>query len=318
MSSPQYWGSDAPTAGAYKENEVAEVFKPAGFASLLFSLAEKRRVKQGESLTIPAYANLDFPTSVVLDEDQPIPLSKLTVSAKKITMAERGRAVAITGKTARRSPFDILQAHRDAVAEMMTREMEEVIATALKTTKVDCVLSGAAAQAITTTGTPIASANSQPNIYHMQTLGNYMADSLRVPVDPRYNAYVAIFRGNGILGIQRDSEFQAYYEGTGLGAIEKQRVGRIADIEIFKHNDSRVLANNIGDGSAFSEGLLMGKQAVLFGFLEQIGLRYDFSESKATDFGRFKYIAWMGDYAAGLHSDSVNAGLARAIHITSA
>ena len=53
MSTPQFWGSDAPSVGAYKENEVAEVFKPAGFKALLFQMADKRRVMQGESLTVP-------------------------------------------------------------------------------------------------------------------------------------------------------------------------------------------------------------------------------------------------------------------------
>jgi hypothetical protein len=318
MSSPQFWGADAPSVGAYKENQVSEIFRPAGFESLFFGLAAKKRVLMGESLTVPAYQNLDFPTTTVLQEDQPIPMSKLSVTAKTISMSERGRAVAITGKTERRSPFDILQAHRDAVAVMMTRELEEVISTAAKLTDIKVVLTGAAAESITTNGTASGTANSNPNIYHMQTLGLYMSDSLRIPVDPRYGAYVSVFRGAGIYGLQRDSEWREYYRGDKLGSIETQRAGQIGDIVIFKHNDPRVLLNNIGTGSAFTEGLLMGKDSVLFGFLDQIGLQYDFSKTKATDFGRFKYIAWLGDYGAGLFSDSVDAGLARTLHVTTA
>lgn len=315
MSSVQQWGADSPSVGAYRENQVAEVFQPAAFASLLFGLANKRRVLMGQSLTVPAYQNLDFPTSTVLDEDQPIPMSKLSITAKTISMSERGRAVAITGKTERRSPFDVLQANRDAIAMMMTRELEEVIATALKTMPIKYVLSSASTQTITTNGTPGGAAGSNPNIYHMQTIGNYLADSLRVPVDPRYNAYVAIFRGNGILGIQRDSEWREFYRGDKLDSIATARVGQIGDSVVFKHNDPRVLSNALN--SAYSEGFVFGKDAVLFGFLEQIGLQYDFSRTKATDFGRFKYIAWMGDYGAGLYSDSANADLVRGIHISS-
>lgn len=317
MSTPQMWGSDAPNVGAYKENEVAEVFKPAGFASLLFNLADKRRVAQGESLTVPAYQNLSFPTSTSLDEDQPIPLSKLSITAKTISMDERGRAVAVTGKAQRRSPLDVLQAHRDAIAEMMRRELEEVISTALKLMPIKYVATGAASQTITTNGVPGGSATTNPNIYHMQNIGNYLSDNLRVPMDPRFGAYAAVFRGNGILSIQRDSEWRELHRGTGLSSIDTLRVGQIGDVVVFKHNDSRVLANNIGSSSDVSEGFVLGNQAVLFGFLEQIGLHFDFSVSKATDFGRFKYIAWMGDYGAGIYSDSANADLVRGLHWSS-
>lgn len=317
MSSPQFWGSDAPSVGAYKENQVAEVFKPAGFAALLFQLADKRRVAMGESLTVPAYENLSFPSSTSLDEDQPIPLSKLTISAKTISMDERGRAVAVTGKTQNRSPWDVLQGHRDAIAEMMRRELEEVISTALKTMPVKYVATGAATQTITTNGTPGAAATTNPNIYHMQNIGNYLSDNLRVPMDPRFGAYVGVFRGNGIFSIQRDPEYRELNRGLGLSPIENLRVGQIGDIVLFKHNDDRVLSNSIGVSSDVSEGFVMGDQAVLFGFIQQIGLRFDFSESKATDFGRFKYIAWMGDYGAGIYSDSANADLVRGLHWSS-
>ena len=317
MSTPQYWGADAPNVGAYKENEVAEVFKASGFASLLFNLADKRRVMQGESLTVPAYENLAFPPTTSLDEDQPIPLSKLNITAKTIAMDERGRAVAVTGKTQRRSPFDVLQAHKDAIAEMMSREMEEVISTALKTMPIKYVATGAATQTVTTNGIPGAAATTNPNIYHMQNIGTLLQDTYRVPMDSRFNAYVALFRGNGILSIQRDPEWRELHRGTGLTSIDTLQAGQIGDIVLFKHNDSRVLANDIGASSDVTEGFVMGNQAVLFGFLEQIGLKFDFSESKATDFGRFKYIAWMGDYGAGIYSDSANADLVRGLHWTS-
>src|SRR5260221_4593869 len=220
MSTPQFWGADSPNVGAYREHEVAEIFKPAGFAALLFQLAGKRRVASGQSLTVPAYQNLSFPSSTVLDEDQTIPLSKLSVSAKTISMNERGRAVAITGKTENRSPWDILSGHKDAVSTMMSRELEEVISTALKTMPIKYVATSASAQTITTNGVASGTLGVNPNIFHIQYIGNYLSDNLRVPMDPRYNAYVGIFRGNGILGIQRDDQYFELHRGRGLSAIE--------------------------------------------------------------------------------------------------
>jgi len=314
MSTPQFWGADAPTQGAYKEHEVSEIFKPSAYASLLFNLASKRRVMSGQSLTIPAYQNLSFPTSTVLDEDQTIPLSKLTITAKTISMQERGRAVAITGMTERRSPWDVLQGHRDAVSKMMERELEEVISTALKTMPVKYVATSSSAQTITTNGTASGTIGSNPNIYHMQFIGNYLSDSLRVPMDG--GSYKGVFRGNAILGIQRDDQYFELNRGLGTAPVEKLQVGKIGDIVLYKHNDSRVLSNSLN--SSYSEGFVFGQDAVLFGFIEQIGLYYDFSKTKATDFGRFKYIAWMGDYGAGLFSDSASADLVRGLHWTTA
>jgi hypothetical protein len=318
MSTPQFWGADAPSTGAYKEHEVSEVFKPAGFASVLFNLAGKRKVASGQSLTIPAYANLDLETSNLLTEAETIPLSKLVVTAKVISMNESGRAVAITGMTERRSPWDILSAHKEQIQEVMSRELERTISTALRLMPIKYVATSSSAANITTNGTPSGTAASNPNVFHIQNIGSYMGDSLRIPFDPRYGSYVGIFRGNAILNIQRDDDYFELNRGRGLEPIAELNVGKIGDVSLIKHNDPQSLLNNIGSGSAISEGFILGKDAVLFAFLEQIGLYYDFSKTKATDFGRFKYIAWMGDYGAGLYSDSANAGLARGIHWTTA
>jgi hypothetical protein len=314
--SMQTWGVDAPAVGSYKEHEVAEVFKPAGFASVLYNLAALRRLASGEALTIPAYQHLDFPVTTELVEEQPIPLSKLTITAKRVVMKEKGRAVLVTGKTQNRSPIDVLAAHKHVVSEMMSRELDEVIATALKTMPIKYVATGVAAQTITTNGTPSGTAAANPNIYHLRFMSNYMSDSLRIPFESRFGGYVGLFRGNGILSVQSDPEFVEIHNGL-PEAFRSLQVGRIADMVLMKHNDDRVLRNNIGTGTV-SEGLIMGKDAVLFGFIEQIRLIYDFSETKATDFGRFKYIAWLGDYGAGIYSDSANAGLVRGMHWTTA
>lgn len=312
----QSWELDASSTGAYKENQVAEAFMAAGFKSVLFNLADKRRVASGESLTVPSVSEITFPTSTALDELQTIPLSKLTISAKTISMAEKGRAIAVTGRTQRRSPIDVLSAHKSKVSEMMSRELESVISTALKTSNIKYVANGVASQNITTNGTAGAAALSNPNIYHLRYMSNYMSDTLRAPKHRKFNSYVGLFRGNAIMSIQNDPEYTEINNGL-PNEFSRLSVGKIADISLMSHNDDNVLSNTIGTNSDVSEGIIMGDEAVLFGFLEQIRLVYDFSETKATDFGRFKYIAWKGDYGAGLYSDSANAGLARVMHYTS-
>lgn len=310
--------SDRPSVGAYLEHEVMEVFKPAMYASLLFNLAGKRSIPSGDSLTIPAYQNLDRPASTQIGELEPLPVSKLTLSAKKISPKEHGRAIVVSEKLVRRNPFDILMANKEVLAEDISRELEAEVANALREMPIKYVATGATSQTITTNGTAGAAATVNPNIYHMQYIGNYMSDDLRIPMDPRFGSYVAVFRGNGLLGIQRDPEFFELSQGQGLGAVDSLKIGKIADITFFKHNDSGVLDNALAVANNVSEGFIMGKEAVLFAFLSQIKMVHDFSDDKAyNDFGRRKYIAWKGDYAAGLYSDSANADLVRGIHWTS-
>lgn len=315
MSSPQFW-ADSPSTGAYREHEVAEVFKPAAFASVLFNLSEKRRVASGQSLTIPSYANLTMPSSTSLAEDELIPVSKLTISAKTIAMGAHGRAVVIGDLAVNRSPIDVLQAHKEELSLMMQRELEAVIGGVLDDMPVKYVPTGVASQTITTNGTAGAAALNNLNIYHLRYISDYLSDTLRVPFHKKFGSYVGVFRGNAIRSIQEDPEFTEIHQGR-PEAFASINCGKIADIVLMKHNDGNVLLNNVGTNSDVSEGFIVGDQPVLFGFIEQIRLIYDFSEGVSTDFGRRKYIAWKGDYGAGLFSDSANAGLVRGLHVTS-
>jgi hypothetical protein len=317
MSAPQFW-SDAPAVGAYQEHEVDSVFKPAAFASLLFRLAEKRKLASGDSLTVPSFANLDMPSSTGLVEDELIPVSKLTISAKTIAMNAKGRAVVIGDLAVNRSPFDVLSAHKEELGVMMTRELEAVCATALKLMPVKYVATGVASQTISTNGTAGAAATHNLNVYHLRYLSNYMSDVLRIPYHPSYGSFVSIFRGNALVSLQSDPEFLEIHKSQNssvFAGLELQ--GKIADIAVLKHNDDNVLDRALGNANNVSEGFILGKQPLLFGMIEQIKLIYDFSEGVSTDFGRRKYIAWKGDYGAGLFSDSANAGLVRGIHWSS-
>lgn len=307
----QTWGLDAPTTGAYDEHIVSDAFRAASSQTVFFRYAEMKKIASGKSLTVPIVDVLSLPNSAVLNESEYIPLSKLSITAKSITPSGRGRGVKWTHQTERRSPIDILAEHRRSLEDMMSRDLDSVVKGALDDTNLDYVANGAASQSITTTGTPTATCASDPNFYHMRYLARYMRDDLRIPSRSNGNL-VAVFRWKGIQALRDDPEFLAFNTGRPEG-MKDFAIGQIEGFDVVGTNHS-ILSSSIGSGSVYSEGLLFGAEAVYFAFLDMPSLHYDFSE----DFGRFKSIAWYGDYGAGLSSDSTNAGLVRCIHWTSA
>jgi len=307
----QTWGLDAPSTGAYDEQTVADVFRAASSQTVFFKYLELKKIQSGKDLTIPIVDVLSLPTTCNLNESEYIPLSKLSITANTITAYERGRGVKWTHQTERRSPIDILGEHKKALEDLMARDLDSVSKGALDDTPIDYCANGAASQAITTGSNVAATCASDPNFYHMRFLARYMRDDLRIP--PRSNGnLVAIFRWKGIQALRDDPEFLSLNTGNPSG-MRDYSVGQIEGFDIVGTNHN-VLSTNIGSGSVYTEGLLFGAEAAYFAFIDMPGIHYDFSE----DFGRFKAIAWYGDFGAGLSTSSANAGLVRVIHWTSA
>jgi N4-gp56 family major capsid protein len=315
----QSWDVDRPSTGAYPEHEMSAVFRASSFLSPLFQEAEMKMVKSGETISIPIVDNLSLPSSVNVNELDRLPVLKLSITAKTISLAEKGLSVQVTRKSVNRSPIDILQEHKEMLQRTMSRTLEATVAEALDDMLVKYVATGPVSQNVATNGTAAAAALNNLNFYHARYINNYLRDQLRVPKRSKGRAagkYLGIFRGNAELALRNDPEFVEFNTGV-PSSMEKDLVGEIAGIKIVLTDDSNVLANNVGTNSDVSEGFIIGDEAVYMCIMEGLSLKYDFSESYANDYGRFKYIAWHGDIAAGLPADSANAGLVRGLHFTS-
>lgn len=317
--STHLWSADAPTAGAFKEHVVLDLFKQAGYMSVFRKVAEVKRVRTGESATIPSDQELTFALDNKVDENQLLSQSKISINAKTITLYERGHSVAISNTAVLRSPVDALEICKKRLVQHMQRDMEGVIASALKTAPIKYVATGASAQNITTNGTASGTCASGPNFYHLRYLSRYMQDDKRIPFHSLLgNAYAGIFRFSALQSIKDDAEYTEINRGLPRAVEQLQSIGQIEDFVIMGYNDSTVLNGAIGSGSAFSEGLLLGDECVYLCVQDDLSVKYDLSDGENTDFGRFKYVAYVGHIGAGLPSDSANAGLARVVHWTSA
>lgn len=316
---PYLHSSDAPTAGAYKEQEVTELFETSGFDSVFRQLARLRVVAKGDTATIPNDSVLDFDLDNSVNENELLPESYVNMAAKTIALQERGHIVNVTNTAKLREIPDILGINESRLREHMKRDTEGVIVTALKTAPIKYVATSASAQSITTDGTASGTCASGPNFYHLRYLSRYMQDDLRIPFHQMLgDRYAGVFRYGALASIKSDSEYNEINRGLPEAARRLKGIGTIEDFAIMGNNDPQMLSNSIGSGSAFSEGLLLGGDAVYLCVQDDLSVKYDLGDHIGTDFGRFKYIAYNGHMGAGLPSDSANAGKARVIHWTSA
>lgn len=315
---PLNWGGDAPSTGAFQSHVVAEVFAPAAFDAQFYQLVDKKVLPSGEELTIPSFSNMSLPSSTSVGEMERLPTIKLNLNSKVIQANEKGLKTVITYQMKRRSPIDVLMASKGELQLLMTRELERVSKEALDDTPIKYVATSASAQNITTNGTASGTIASNPNIYHLRRISTYMQDNLRVPFHPQFGSYAGVFRYSAIENIMNDADFIEIHRGLPEDALRKVSVKKIADISVIGYNDGSVLSGSLGASSNLSEGLILGAKAACFVHQDMPQMYYDFAASDYSDFGRFNYLGWRGNFGCGLFNDSANAGEARSVHWTTA
>ena len=311
MGQFQGW-ADAPSTGAYKSHEVIDVFKQAVPKVLFLPYAKRVNIPSGESLTVPITSTLAVPTSSALDENLSIPLDKLTVTAKTISLYERGRGTMISRKAMSRSPIDLLPIHREAIADQMALDFDAVLAAAFKLGQLQYVATGPASYNLATNGTAATTCLANPNFYHIRKMRDLAFQTYTMPTRDN-GLYTFIGTTTAIRGILDDPEFLAIHSPTQPGMFSGNAVGTIAGVEIVENQNSGALDDSIGSGNAFGEGVFIAKDAVYYAILDQPTIHYDATH----DHGRYVSIAWYGDWGAGTSTDSANAGLVRLIHFTS-
>lgn len=305
----QGW-ADAPSTGAYQSHEVMEVFRQAVEKTIWLPFAKRVNIQSGKEVTVPIRGRLAEPTSSLLSESISIPLDKLTITSKVISMAERGRGLMVTKKAMNRSPIDLLSEHRSALAEQMSLDMDTVLKTAFTGSQLKYVATGAASYNLATNGSAGAAALSNPNFYHIRKMRDLAFRTYLMPKrDNGLFAYVSSTAG--VRGILDDPEFLEINKISGQSRFGNNLAGTIADVEIFE--DNHTLSDSKGTNSDVGEGVFLSQDAVYYAVLQQPEIHYD----ATIDHGRFISLAWYGDWGAGTSTDSANAGLVRSIHFTS-
>lgn len=310
------WTFDAPS-GVYKSHALSKKLYEAGLAETHF-LEFVRPVegfgrKRGDTITLVRIAagSVAEPASAVLNESQRIPEDTYSLSTVAITVSEYGRAVPYTSLAEDLSEFDIENPIQSRLMEQQKLVMDSAVAAAMNAAKVCYVPTGAAAGTFSTNGTPAASATANWNVYHIETISDYMYDTLFVPP---YSGddYVAIVRTLGIRGIMRDPAWQQWKIYTTPEAKANGEVGRIENMRFVKTNHNNALGK-VGTSSVLGQGVVFGKDATAMAEVITPELR----AAIPGDFGRSKSVAWYGLLAFGNIWDTGNAGEAKIVRVTS-
>ena len=139
MSNTMTWTYDAET-GVYKNHALSgELLENAAQKMVFVPFTDKINSfgkKMGESITLVHYNELTDPTSAVLEEDTRIPIDKLTMDSRAITVQEWGRGVEYTSIMQDLSKFDPATGAQKALTRQMDRAMEKASATAFKAAKI--------------------------------------------------------------------------------------------------------------------------------------------------------------------------------------
>lgn len=310
MSLLQSW-ADAPATGAYQEQEIGETVRQAVEQMVWLPLAKREPISSGQSVTVPLRGRLAEPTSDLLTESVSIPLDKLTISAKVITLQERGRGLKISRKNINRSPIDLLAEHRMAIAEQMSLSFDKRLSEdGFQSGQLKYAPTGAASFTLATSGSFTAAALSNVNFYHITKLRDLAYRTYLMPKMDN-GKYVYVSSTAGIRGIMDDPKFIQINAPQNASKFESNLVGTIHDVEIREENHT--LSDSVGTNSDVAEGVFIANDAVRYAMIQSPQIYFDQTE----DFGRFMKLAWYGDFGVGPSTDSSSAGFARLIHVGS-
>ena len=268
----------------------------------------------GDTVTIQRIRNTAEPLSAVLTATGKIPIDSLAMSTKSITVSEFGRAIGFNRHAQILLNFDLEDPIQKSLLKQMKLTTDTVAAYQFKLAKVRYApLSSNTGQFTTDGGTTPATALVNINVSHVQTIYDYMQDTLHVDPYEGEN-YMALCSVKGCRGIKRDTEWQnwrtyldpdvAHYNGE---------IGQIENCRFIGVNHLNALANNKGTNGVLGEALFFGDDPVALAEIQPPELLMGIP----SDFGRKRAIAWHGVLAFGIVWDTANDGEARIVYVTS-
>lgn len=309
------WQFDAPS-GVFKSHKLSEALYQASVAESVFmdhvTPFQEYGRRMGETITIKRVAAISEPTSPTLIEGVRIPEDQLVLSTRAITVGEIGRAVPYSSLAEDLSVLDVSNTVQAELRRQMTLSLDTLAATAFKNAKIKYVPTGLASNNIATNGTAATSALANMNVWHAESIRDYLFDTLFAP-PAAGGDYIGIFRTLGIRGIKRDPDWEEWHKYTDPSAKFNSEVGRIESIRFIETNHSNALAE-VGTSSVLGSGVVFGADAVALVEAASPELR----AAMPADFGRQKAVAWYGILAMDTIWDTGSAGQAKIVHVTSA
>jgi N4-gp56 family major capsid protein len=312
------WVNDGPS-GVYKNHDLSSKIRMAAIKECKFMQFVKPEEgygkKKGESVTITRVSNVSVPSDDALNELSRIPEDTLSLSTQAITVAERGRAIPYTKLSVDLASFDLASAIQKKLKDQLKLRMDISAAAQFKVGKILAIPTGVAETTIETDGAVSNTAASNLNMYHIESIRDYMFSNLNI-APYMGDDYMCIMITQAKRGLMRDPAWVDWKKYTDPAAKFNGEVGRIENIRFIETNHTSALADSKGTGSIMGEAVFFGEDPVTMAVAEDPHLIAE--ENVGSDFGRSKSVAWYGIYGFGqIWGDSANAGEARVVYMTS-
>jgi hypothetical protein len=313
------WIYDA-SSGVYKNHKLAVGIMKAAALNFIFVPFTKKvdgfGKGQGESVTLPYWKPLDVPSSPVLSEMNRIPIDKLEMGTRQITVEEWGRGVQYNNLMKELGALNPKDGAQAQLREQMEACMDNGAASAFKEAKVRFAPTSLTGGTMDTDGSFSVAATHNLTKSHMGVMRDYMANDLHVPPFSGRD-YIGIFTTKALRGLKDDKSLETWWQYLRKGdVVYSSEVGRVEGIRCVECTNENALSNSVGTSSVLGEGVVFGDQAVARVEAHTPELRAD--PNYQGDFGRVKAVAWYGIIKFAIYWDSANDREARVIYVGSA
>jgi len=318
------WEFDSDV-GVYKNNAMSDKLlltsvaacKIAPFAKP-FPGVGKTFKNKGGTINIMHLNELPDPTSAGLDEDTKIPIDKLTMANRAVTLAEFGRGVEYTNLAEQLGKFNPRDFLQKALMRQMERALDTGAADAFKSTdvKICFIPTSLTGGTFDTDGTPSTVATSNLTFDHMGVLADYLAGNIHCPPYEGED-FIMLACRKTLRGIKSDTLWQQIHMYLQKGDLFfKGEVGKAENIRCVQIDREASMSNTAGTSTVLGEAVVFGDEAV--GYAEAETPRLYADPNYQSDFGRTKAIAWRGTYVYASVWNLADDGKAKIIRIASA
>ncbi|MHC4184111.1 MAG: N4-gp56 family major capsid protein [Planctomycetota bacterium] len=317
------WTNDVPS-GTLKSHEISEkLYLEAVGNTKAFQFAqpiENFGKGKGDTVSLTRIAAIAEPTSDVLVEGTKISEDAYSVSQTSVTVKERGRAIPLTNLVKDLSNYDLGSSVENELRRQMTLSLDSNTYVAMRTTKAKYVPTGAASSTKeTSSATVSATASSNIGVYHIKEIYDLLYDTYKTPPFEGED-YIGIFRHKSVAGLRDDDDWIEWQKYTSPSGLEKNEVGKIANIRIIDTNHGNTDVSNPkglllhGTSDVLGEGFVFGEDAIAVAMVQEPELRM----KAPQDYGRDQGVAWYAIYELlSIHTNATE-GQTRIMHVGSA
>lgn len=251
----------------------------------------------GETLNLIRVNRLPTPQSANLTEGIRIPIDKLSLGSRTITVGERGRGVEWTNLMEQLSIFSPSNFLQKELIRQMHYSVDAEVGEAFQSVEARIIFipTSATGGTFDTDGTPSTLANNEFTFAHCGVIADYLAGDIHCPPWSG-ETYVGITTRKTLRGLKNDNLLQsvALYLQEG-DFFYRGEVGMTENIRWIQVDVEETLSNTAGTSTVIGEGVVFGDEAVARVEVEapHIRLQANFQ----NDFGRTQAAAWYGIYA---------------------